>query len=138
MIPYQHFTGRLTADPELRQTNNGTPVANFRLAQNDATWDEQTRDWKTTTQLFLTVTCWEQLAEQAAATLTKGDQVLVHGKLRTREWQDRDGNNRNTTEIAAKTIKLLHNLPKPDQQQHTNDPWNNTPTPTHNTDDAPF
>lgn len=165
MIPYQHFTGRLTADPELRHTSSGTPVANFRLAQNDSKYNEQTREWETTTQLFLTVTCWEHLAEQVAAALTRGDQVLVHGKLRTREWQDRDGNARSTTEIAAKSVKLLQNLPKLDQQQaggfgqpqqtsthggfgqqsqtqaaHANDPWGSAPAANNHddSDEVPF
>ena len=68
-IPLTTMTGRLTADPELRYTASGTPVANFRMAENDNKYNEDTREWETTNTLFLTVNAWERLAERFAILL---------------------------------------------------------------------
>lgn len=136
-INFQYYTGRVVADPELRYTNSGKAVANLRIAENDNTYNEQTREWEKKNSLFLTVNAWEKLGE-AAALIPKGQSILVYGKLTTREYQDRDGNNRSSTELTAKDIRLTSPLPKPDQagaggtpagtQQPNTDPWAGTPT----------
>lgn len=96
--------GRLGADPEIRYTQSGTAVANFTMATNHPVkrgdqWEEAT-EWHR-------VVAWDRLAEICNQYMNKGSQVYVEGRLQTREWQDRDGNRRWTTEIVAKEIQLL-------------------------------
>ena len=157
-IPFTTMTGRLTADPELRYTASGTPVASFRMAENDSKYNEQTREWETASTLFLTVNAWERLAESVANCLHKGDAVMVTGKLATRQWQDKDGNNRSTIEMTARDIRQTMHLPRadgtggysgragggghPQQQQQASDPWGGAPAATGDgfsatTDDEP-
>lgn len=144
-IPLTTMTGRLTADPELRYTASGTAVVNFRMAENDNKYNEDTREWETTSTLFLTVNAWERLAERVANGLQKGDTVMVTGKLATRQWQDKEGNNRSTIEMTARDIRQTMHLPRADdaggysgraggggqppqqQQQQASDPWGGAP-----------
>ncbi|WP_339060058.1 single-stranded DNA-binding protein [Tepidibacillus marianensis] len=90
--------GRLAADPELRYTTSGTPVASFDLAVSRPAGDGQ----KATD--FFPIVAWRNRAEFAAQYLTKGRQIVVDGTLRTRKWQDKDGNNRKIIEVVAENI----------------------------------
>ena len=97
--------GNLGKDPEIRYTSNGTAVANFSMAtaekfkNKNGEWEEKT-EWHN-------VTLWGRLAEIAGEYLAKGKPVYVEGRLRTRKWQDRDGNDRYTTEIVGEKMQML-------------------------------
>lgn len=94
------IAGRLTAAPELRQTNSGTPVANFRLAVDrdfkDANGEKQTD--------FIDVSAWRNTAEFVSQYFDKGRVAVVDGKLQTRKWTDKEGNQRTAVEIVADSV----------------------------------
>lgn len=97
--------GNLGRDPELRYTQNGQAVANFTLATTDRfanrEGDRQERtEWHR-------ITVWGKSAENCAQYLSKGRSVYVEGRLQTREWEDKDGQKRRTTEIVAQTVQFL-------------------------------
>jgi len=97
--------GNLGADPELRYTSGGTPVTDLRLATNrrfkgkDGNWQDDTQ-WHR-------VVVWAKQAENCKEYLSKGGSVYVEGRLQTRQWEDRDGNKRYTTEVVADTVQFL-------------------------------
>lgn len=97
--------GNLGRDPELRRTANGNAVANFTLATTE-TWNNRQGEREQQTE-WHRIVCWGRLAEFASEYLHKGRQVYVEGRLQTREWEDREGVKRRTTEINARTIQLL-------------------------------
>lgn len=96
--------GNLVADPELRYTQNGLPVANFTIASTPRNFDRQTNEWKDGEALFLRASVWREFAEHVAGSLTKGMRVIATGRLRQRSYQDRDGNNRTTIELEIDEI----------------------------------
>ena len=96
--------GNLTADPELRYTQNGIPVANFTIASTPRNLDRQTNEWKDGEALFLRASVWREFAEHVAGSLTKGMRVIAQGRLRQRTYQDRDGNNRTAIELEVDEI----------------------------------
>ncbi len=96
--------GNLTADPELRYTQNGLPVANFTIASTPRTFDRQANEWKDGEALFLRASVWREFAEHVAGSLTKGSRVIATGRLRQRSYQDRDGNNRTAIELEVDEI----------------------------------
>ena len=98
--------GNLGADPETRYMPSGAAVTNLRVATNESWKDKQTGEMKDRTE-WHNVAMFSRLAEIAAEYLRKGSQVYIEGKLRTRKWQDRDGNDRYTTEIIADEMQML-------------------------------
>jgi single-strand DNA-binding protein len=96
--------GNLTADPELRYTQNGLPVANFTIASTPRTFDRQANEWKDGEALFLRASVWRDFAEHVAGSLTKGMRVVATGRLRQRSYQDREGNNRTAIELEVDEI----------------------------------
>ncbi|GAA1949708.1 single-stranded DNA-binding protein [Microbacterium aquimaris] len=96
--------GNLTADPELRYTQNGLPVANFTIASTPRTFDRQANEWKDGEALFLRASCWRDFAEHVAGSMTKGMRVIAQGRLRQRSYQDREGNNRTSIELEVDEI----------------------------------
>jgi single-strand DNA-binding protein len=96
--------GNLTADPELRYTQNGLPVANFTIASTPRTFDRQANEWKDGDALFLRASVWREFAEHVAGSLTKGMRVIAQGRLRQRSYQDREGNNRTAIELEVDEI----------------------------------
>jgi len=100
------LVGHLGADPELRYTQGGTAVANMRLATSDSYTDKQSGERVEKTE-WHRIVAWSKLAEICGQYLTKGRQVYVEGSLQTRQWQDKDGGNRYTTEIRANEIVML-------------------------------
>jgi single-strand DNA-binding protein len=102
--------GRLGKDPEIRYTPDGQPVANFSLATSEVWTDKNgTRQERTE---WHNVVAWRRLAELSKRYLAKGRQVYVEGRLRTREWDDREGNKRRTTEVIASQMVLLGSRPE--------------------------
>ncbi len=96
--------GNLTADPELRSTQNGKSVANFTIASTPRTFDRQSNEWKDGEALFLRCSIWQQYADNIAASLKKGMQVIAQGRLKQRSYQDREGNNRTAIELEVEDI----------------------------------
>ncbi|MEX2532623.1 MAG: single-stranded DNA-binding protein [Nitriliruptoraceae bacterium] len=96
------FIGNLTDDPELRFTQGGVPVTTFRIASNRRYNDRSGAQQEETT--FMNVNCWRDLAENAAESLSKGDRVLVIGRVRVRSYENREGQTVWTTEIEADEI----------------------------------
>ncbi len=100
------IAGNLTKDPVIRQTRNGTPVANFSIASNrkfrdgDNQWQEDV--------CYVGVVAWNRLAESCVDKLRKGSAVLVEGELQSRTWQTDDGQTRSTVEIKARRIQFLN------------------------------
>ena len=93
--------GRLTRDPELRQTQSGASVANFSLAVDRDFKDKQTGE-KTTD--FIDIVAWRSSAEFVSRYFTKGRMAVVEGRLQLRDWTDRDGNKRRTAEVLAEHV----------------------------------
>jgi len=98
--------GSLGADPEARAMPSGGSVTNIRIATNESWKDKDTGEKKEKTE-WHSVAFFGRLAEIAAEYLRKGGQVYVEGKLRTRKWQDRDGNDRYSTEVIAHEMQML-------------------------------
>lgn len=92
--------GRLTRDPELRRTQNGTAVTSFSLAV-DRDFKGQNGERETD---FIDVVAWRGTAELAAKYLTKGRMALVSGRLQLRDWRDKDGNKRRSAEVIAEGV----------------------------------
>jgi single-strand DNA-binding protein len=97
--------GNLGSDPELRYMATGTAVANFSLATKDA-WTGKEGNKEERTE-WHRIVAWGRLGEICGEYLTKGKQVYIEGKLRTRSWEDRDGNKRYTTEVLAQVMQML-------------------------------
>lgn len=98
------ITGNLTADPELRYTATGTPVANIVIASTPRTFDRTTGEWKDGDPLFLRCTAWQQLAENTAESLTKGTRVVAQGRLVQRSFDTKDGQTRTVIELLVDEI----------------------------------
>ncbi|WP_298745287.1 single-stranded DNA-binding protein [uncultured Microbacterium sp.] len=94
--------GGLTAQPELRYSSSGIAILGGTIASTDRYLDRQTNEWKDGKKLYLRWSAFKELAENiAASNLDKGAQVVITGKLVTREYQDRDGQSRSSTELEV-------------------------------------
>jgi single-strand DNA-binding protein len=102
--------GNLGQDPETRAMPSGKAVTNVRVATSDSWRDKTTGEQKEQTE-WHTVVFFDRLAEIAAEYLRKGSQVYIEGRLRTRKWQDKSGNDRYTTEIVANEMQMLGGRP---------------------------
>jgi single-strand DNA-binding protein len=98
--------GNLGADPETRAMPSGTTVANLRIATSESWRDKQTGEQQERTE-WHRVAFFGRLAEVAGEYLRKGSQVYVEGSLRTRKWQDKQGNDRYSTEIVGNDLQML-------------------------------
>src|SRR3954466_15088718 len=96
--------GNLTGDPELRFTPSGAAVANFTIACTPRSLDRQTNEWKDGETLFISCAVWRQVAENVAESLTRGSRVVVHGRLKARSYDDREGNKRTVFECDVEEI----------------------------------
>jgi single-strand DNA-binding protein len=99
-------TGNLTRDPELRSTSGGTSVCKLRVAVNSRRKDGQSGEWVDKPNYF-DVTVWGAQGENCANYLSKGRPVAIEGRLDWREWEDKEGNKRQTVEIIANTVQFL-------------------------------
>ncbi|MFE1203475.1 single-stranded DNA-binding protein [Streptomyces sp. NPDC058762] len=97
------LVGNVVADPELRFTPSGAPVANFRVASTPRTFDRQTNEWKDGDTLFLSVSVWRQQAENVAESIKRGDRVIVVGRLGQRQYE-KDGERKSSYEIQAEEV----------------------------------
>ena len=96
--------GNLTADPELRYTQNGLPVANFTIASTPRNFDRQANEWKDGEALFLRASVWREFAEHVAGSLTKGMRVMATGRLKQRSYETREGEKRTSIELEVDEI----------------------------------
>ena len=132
--------GRLTADPELKQTQTGVPVVSFTLAINrrfqgrgaDGASAQPTAD-------FINVVAWRQTSEFISRYFRKGSSLCVTGSIQTRNWQDQQGQKRYATEVVAENFTVLGNRNRNEEPQQVNDPYSNILTAeTEPLGDLPF
>lgn len=97
MVNRMILQGRLCSDPELRRTNSGTAVCSFRVA-----WSEKVKDRET--KLFLPCVAWQSTAEMICKHFAKGKEIVVEGKLSSREYEDNSGNKRTVVELTADRV----------------------------------
>ena len=97
--------GHLGADPEVRYLNNGTTVANFRMATSENRLNKAGE--KITTTEWHRIVTFGKLAEICRDYLNKGKQVYIEGRIRSRSWEDKEGNKKFTTEIIANQMQML-------------------------------
>lgn len=117
--------GNLGADPEIRETPNGSKVANLRIATTD-TWTDKSGTRQERTE-WHRVVMFNRLAEIAGEYLAKGSKVYVEGRLQTRQWTDKEGVERYTTEITALELQMLDRRDQKEQRRSTPDFDDNVP-----------
>lgn len=100
------IVGRLGQDPEIRYFQDGSAVANFSVATSEEWKDKETGEKRERTE-WHRIVAYRRLAEICGQYLSKGRQVYIEGRIQTREWDDRDGNKRYTTEIVANIMQML-------------------------------
>ena len=128
--------GRVGKDPEVR-TAGESKVASFTLATTEKYKDSKTGEWKENAE-WHNIVCWRNTAELAEKYVQKGMLLYIEGKLRTRSWDDKDGNKRYVTEIIAESMQFLEKrqdsapAPAPQPQKR----FNTTPLPVDD-DDLP-
>lgn len=144
------IVGNLTADPELRYTNSGVPVASFNVASTPRVFDKQAGEWRDGDTLFIRCNAWRKLGENITESLNKGVRVIVQGRLEQKNYTDRDGNKRTSIQLivdevgpslAWATAKPVRNPPqgghgwgtqqpqggyRPTQNTDSGDPWAST------------
>ena len=99
--------GRVGADPEIRYMPNGTAVANIRLATNDGYKDKNTGDYIEATE-WHRVVCFGKLGEIVSQYVKKGRQIYIEGRIKTNKWQDKNGQDRYSTDIIANEMQMLN------------------------------
>lgn len=105
MINKAILIGNLGADPEIRYTQSGTQVASFSIATTER-WKGQDGQMQESTE-WHRIVAWARLAEICGEYLNKGSRVYIEGRIQTRKWQDQNGNDKFTTEIVAREMKML-------------------------------
>jgi single-strand DNA-binding protein len=100
------LVGNLGKDPEVRHLEGGAAVANFSLATSESYKDKTSGERKTITE-WHNIVLWRGLAEVAEKYLKKGDSVYIEGKIRSRQWEDKEGKTRYTTEIVGDNMVML-------------------------------
>jgi len=128
--------GYLGADPELRYTPSGSPVANFRVATSEQ-WTDRDGQKQEKTE-WHRVVAWRKLAETCGEYLHKGSLVYVEGRLETRNWEDRDGIKRWTTEVRAWRVQMLDRKGAPTGPPPGEEPYPADEQPDGPDDDIPF
>lgn len=100
------MSANLTRDPELRSLSSGTSVCNMRIASNTRRKNGSSGEWEDKANYF-DVTVWGAQGENCARFLHKGSGVIVDGRLEWREWDDKEGNKRQSVDIIAESVKFL-------------------------------
>ncbi|MBO3744899.1 single-stranded DNA-binding protein [Streptosporangiaceae bacterium NEAU-GS5] len=144
------IVGNLTNDPELRFTAQGVPVATFTVAASRRVRDQQSGTWQDGDTLFLRCNAWRQLGEHCAESLNRGMRVIVNGRLKQRDYEDKEGVKRTVYEVdveevgsslkfaTAKVAKATRDrAPHP---ADIGDPWStgSPSSPSTDTDEPPF
>ena len=132
MINKAILIGNLGADVECRYTQSGTAIANFNLATTESWVKDGKKEEKTE---WHRIVAFSRLGEICGEYLKKGSRCYIEGRIQTRQWEDKDGNKRYTTEIVAREMKMLsHSQNNGDRQQDESPPL---PEPSMG-DDVPF
>lgn len=145
MINKVILIGNLGRDPEVRRLESGAAVAKFSVATSES-YKDKNDEWQKTTE-WHDVVCWRNLAERVERDLKKGSLVYVEGKLTHRKWQDKEGNDRYTTEVLANTFRMMEkrdastyqggsNMPTQEPETKATTPA--TPASAEGDDDLPF
>jgi single-strand DNA-binding protein len=100
------IVGNLGADPEMKYTQNNTPVTTFRVATTDRWRDKGSGEMQERTE-WHRIVAWSRLGEICGQYLRKGKQVYIEGRLQTRSWEDQEGQKRYMTEVVAQTMQML-------------------------------
>ncbi len=127
------LVGNLGKDPELRRLENGTAVTKFSLATSDSYKDKDGNRVDQTE--WHNIVLWRGLAEVAEKYLKKGSQIYIEGKIKSRSWEDKEGNKKYTTEIVGDNMKMLGkrreqeegNVSEPEEDFSKNTPGNDLP-----------
>lgn len=98
------IVGNLTADPELRYTQNGLAVAGFTVASTPKFFDKQSNEWKDGETAYLRCSVWREFAEHVAGSLVKGNRVIVQGMLQQRSFETKEGEKRTSFEVKVEAI----------------------------------
>lgn len=104
LTTYVTVAGNLTRDVEVRYTQAGQPVASFSVASTPSSYDKDKKEFVDGEAVFTNVTLWGKPAENLAASAGKGSRVLVAGALKSRTYQDKEGNSRTATELVADEV----------------------------------
>ncbi|MEE8257407.1 MAG: single-stranded DNA-binding protein [Acidobacteriota bacterium] len=132
--------GRLGRDPEVKYTPSGQAVAKFSIA-TDETYKDRNGEQQRRTE-WHNIVAWRRLAEICGEYLAKGKLVYIEGRIQTRQWEDREGNKRNTTEIVAREMKMLSPKGEGDRSEPSSQQSESTPAPAPSPeitdDDIPF
>jgi single-strand DNA-binding protein len=135
------LVGNLGADPDVRYSSTGAAVVNFRIATSE-NWTNKEGGKETRTE-WHRIVAFGKLAEICAEYLNKGKQVYVEGRLRSRSWEDKEGNKKWTTEVVASNVVMLGGAAEGgpsarDQGRETGGEPAEPPEPTQQDDDIPF
>ena len=103
------LVGRLTRDPDLRFTTQGTPVCHFRIAVGRRYKDRNSSEWKEEVA-FVPCSVWRETAERCGQRLKKGSPVYVEGRLRSKEWQTKEGQKRTDLEVDVQKVQFLESM----------------------------
>ncbi len=125
------LVGNLGKDPEVKYTQGGTAFANFSIATSER-WTDKNGEKQEKTE-WHRVVAWGKLAEICGEYMSKGKQVYIEGKLQTRQWEDKDGNTRYTTEVKADNVMLLG---RKDSFDESNDKSGSYPADKNEPDDG--
>ena len=132
--------GRLGRDPEVKYTPSGQAVAKFSIA-TDETYKDRNGEQQRRTE-WHNIVAWRRLAEICGEYLVKGKLVYIEGRIQTRQWEDREGNKRNTTEIVAREMQMLSPKGEGDRSESSSQQSETTPAPAPSPeitdDDIPF
>ncbi|MBM4332809.1 MAG: single-stranded DNA-binding protein [Deltaproteobacteria bacterium] len=129
--------GRLGADPEIRYTPSGAEVATFRIATSES-WTNKSGEKEERTE-WHRIVAWRGLAKICGEYLSKGKLVYIEGKLRTRSWEDREGNKKYTTEVEAADMKMLGGIgEQKTKAKDAEGDYSPPPTPMKDEEDIPF
>ncbi len=135
--------GNLGQDPEVRYMPNGDAVANFTMATSESWKDKNTGEQQERTE-WHRIVAFKKLGEICGQYLKKGSKIYVEGKIQTRKWQDKEGQDRYTTEIVARDMHMLDSRPegqprpqqKPQQQGYSGPPGGQQPSTDYDDDVA--
>jgi len=130
------LVGRLGRDPEVRYTPSGTAVANFSIATSEQ-WNNKDGEKQERTE-WHKIVAWRRLGEICGEYLHKGSQIYIEGRLQTRDWEDRDGNKRYTTEVIAQNMQMLGSADKGGKAETTGERFPVEEPITVPEDDIPF
>lgn len=133
MVNKVTLIGNLGADPEVRTTGGGTEIANLRIATTHRRKDESGQ-WVDQTE-WHTVVCFGKTAENAGRFLSKGRQVFIEGRLQTRKWTDKEGQDKWSTEVVANEVRFLGSRPEANASPATR---SSAPASQRAGDDIPF